>query len=128
MIADFFKQSVFKQSFERLFDCYPPDSNPSGIFLFLSSYPLDANQLMMGFSATLEVLTSKDYKISGAIGPCVSLQKKGPCVGDMEIGEVCLSLSLYCPSMVPIVGTWAVWTPIPPSASTLRSVRVRMLL
>ena len=83
---------------------------------------------MMGFSATLEVLTSKDYKISGAIGPCVSLQKKGPCVGDMEIGEVCLSFSFYGSSMVPIAGTWVVWIPIPPSASTLRSVRVRMLL
>ncbi|KAK8814089.1 hypothetical protein WA158_007951 [Blastocystis sp. Blastoise] len=76
VIADFFKQSVFKQSFERMFDRYPSDYNPS-----------DANHLMMAFSSTLEVLTTAEYKVSGAIGPCVSLKKAGPCVGDMEIGE-----------------------------------------
>jgi protein transport protein SEC23 len=42
---------------------------------------------MMGFGATLEVLTSREYKVSGAIGPCSSLKKGGPSVSETEIGE-----------------------------------------
>ena len=30
---------------------------------------------------------SKELKISGAIGPCVSLKKKGPMVSEIEIGQ-----------------------------------------
>ena len=32
------------------------------------------------------MFTTKDIKISGAIGPCVSLKKTGPMVSETEIG------------------------------------------
>ena len=35
---------------------------------------------MMGFGATIELQTTKEFKVSGCIGPCV--------VGELEIGEV----------------------------------------
>lgn len=41
----------------------------------------------MGFGATLEVLTSREFKVSGAIGPVTSLGKKGPNVSDLEVGR-----------------------------------------
>jgi hypothetical protein len=41
----------------------------------------------MGFGATLEVLTSRDFKVSGAIGLCTSLKRPSPSVSDQEIGE-----------------------------------------
>lgn len=40
----------------------------------------------MAFGATLEVKTSRELKIAGAIGPCVSLNVKGPCVSENELG------------------------------------------
>uniref|UniRef100_A0A7S2I581 Protein transport protein SEC23 n=1 Tax=Helicotheca tamesis TaxID=374047 RepID=A0A7S2I581_9STRA len=41
----------------------------------------------MAFAASLEVLTSREFKVSGAIGPVSSLNKKGPNVSDIEIGK-----------------------------------------
>ncbi|KAI3707701.1 hypothetical protein L6452_26330 [Arctium lappa] len=43
--------------------------------------------LNMCFDATIEIITTKDVKICGAIGPCVSLRKKNYSVSDKEIGE-----------------------------------------
>ncbi|XP_024962905.1 protein transport protein SEC23-like isoform X1 [Cynara cardunculus var. scolymus] len=43
--------------------------------------------LNMCFDATIEIITTKDVKICGAIGPCVSLRKKNGLVSDKEIGE-----------------------------------------
>ena len=43
---------------------------------------------MMGFGATIELQTTKEFKVSGCIGPCVSQKKAGPSVGELEIGEV----------------------------------------
>ncbi|PWA50579.1 sec23/Sec24 protein transport family protein [Artemisia annua] len=43
--------------------------------------------LNMCFDATIEIITTKDVKICGAIGPCVSLKKKNGSVSEMEIGE-----------------------------------------
>jgi hypothetical protein len=76
VLADTFSQSVFKESFRRVFRRFE-DSAPAP----------DAGHLTMGFAATLECLTSRDYKISGAIGPCVSLKKGSPSVSETEIGE-----------------------------------------
>ena len=45
---------------------------------------------MMGFGATIELQTTKEFKVSGCIGPCMSLKKAGPCVGELEIGEVAM--------------------------------------
>lgn len=58
VLADSFDQSVFKESFRYIFRRFD-DAVPGP----------DAGQLQMGFGATLEVLTSRDYKISGALGP-----------------------------------------------------------
>uniref|UniRef100_A0A8C8I3W1 Protein transport protein SEC23 n=1 Tax=Oncorhynchus tshawytscha TaxID=74940 RepID=A0A8C8I3W1_ONCTS len=45
-----------------------------------------AGAFKMAFAGTLEIKTSREIKISGAIGPCVSLNAKGPCVSENEIG------------------------------------------
>ncbi len=42
---------------------------------------------MMGFAANLEVFTSREYKVCGAIGPCSSLKKGGISVAETEMGE-----------------------------------------
>jgi protein transport protein SEC23 len=74
VLGDSFGQSVFKESFRRVFKKCADDSP-------------DAGQLTMGFSANLEVLTTREFKICGAIGPCSSLKKKSPNVGEVEVGE-----------------------------------------
>lgn len=43
--------------------------------------------LKMYFDATIEIVTTKDVKVCGALGPCVSLQKKSNSVSDKDIGE-----------------------------------------
>ena len=74
-MADSFGQSVFKESFRRVFTRFPDEAAPC-----------DAGHLKMGFAATIEVLTSREYKVAGAIGPCSSLKKQSPCVAETEIG------------------------------------------
>ncbi len=59
VLADSFTTAIFKQSFQRMFSTDPQDG-------FLS----------MGLNATLEVVTSKDVKVSGMIGHGVSLNKQ----------------------------------------------------
>jgi hypothetical protein len=71
VLSDSFNTTIFKQSFQRLFT--KKDGN-----------------LMMSFNANLDIQTSKELKICGAIGPCVSNNKKTPHVGE----TVCLCL---CP-------------------------------
>lgn len=39
------------------------------------------------FDATIELVTTKDVKICGALGPCVSLKKENALVSDKEVGE-----------------------------------------
>uniref|UniRef100_A0A8D3CB96 Protein transport protein SEC23 n=1 Tax=Scophthalmus maximus TaxID=52904 RepID=A0A8D3CB96_SCOMX len=68
VMADSFNTSLFKQTFQRVFT-----KDVQGSF-------------KMAFAATLEVKTSREVKLSGAIGPCVSLNAKGPCVSENEIG------------------------------------------
>ena len=36
----------------------------------------NAGAMVMGFAATMEILTSREFKIAGAVGPCCSLKKK----------------------------------------------------
>ncbi|KAG2545975.1 protein transport protein sec23-1-like [Panicum virgatum] len=43
--------------------------------------------LNMNFNATIEIVTSKEVKICGALGPCISLRRKNSSVSDKEIGE-----------------------------------------
>lgn len=47
----------------------------------------EVGNLKMCLDATIEIVTTKDVKICGALGSCVSLQKKNDSVSDKEIGE-----------------------------------------
>jgi len=75
VLGDSFGQSVFKESLRRVFRTYEED------------VPEDAGKMQMAFGATMEVLTSREFKVSGAIGPVSSLGKKGPNVSDLEVGK-----------------------------------------
>lgn len=46
----------------------------------------EQGHLKMNFNATVEIITTKDIKICGALGPCSSLQKKTTSVSENEIG------------------------------------------
>ncbi|XP_013105347.2 protein transport protein Sec23A isoform X1 [Stomoxys calcitrans] len=68
VMGDSFNSSLFKQTFQRVF-------------------ARDARtDLKMAFNSTLEVKCSRELKISGGIGSCVSLNVKSPSVSDVEIG------------------------------------------
>ncbi|XP_052767487.1 protein transport protein Sec23A-like isoform X2 [Mya arenaria] len=68
VMGDSFNTSLFKQTFQRVFS-----KDAKGEF-------------KMAFGGTVEVKTSRELKVSGAIGPCVSLGIKGPSVSDTEMG------------------------------------------
>ena len=70
VMADSFKQSVFRDSFGHMFE-----TGADG-------------HLQMGFAATLEILTTREVQICGIIGPCSSMQKANASVSkSAEIGE-----------------------------------------
>ena len=75
VLGDSFGQSVFKESLRRVFNRHPDD------------VPNDGGKMMMAFGASMEVLSSRECKVAGAIGPVTSLHKKAPNIGDMEIGK-----------------------------------------
>ncbi|XP_050372685.1 protein transport protein SEC23-like [Argentina anserina] len=68
VLAESFGHSVFKDSFRRVFE-------------------QGEQSIGLCFNGTLEINCSKDIKIQGVIGPCTSLEKKGPAVADTSIGE-----------------------------------------
>ncbi|XP_042213684.1 protein transport protein Sec23A-like isoform X2 [Homarus americanus] len=68
VLGDSFNSSLFRTTFQRVF-ARDEKSN-----------------LEMAFNATMEVKTSRELKIAGALGPCVSAHEKGPNVAEMEIG------------------------------------------
>uniref|UniRef100_A0A8C0BFT2 Protein transport protein SEC23 n=1 Tax=Buteo japonicus TaxID=224669 RepID=A0A8C0BFT2_9AVES len=68
VMGDSFNTSLFKQTFQRVFN-----KGFNGEF-------------RMAFGASLDVKTSRELKIAGAIGPCISLNAKGPCVSENELG------------------------------------------
>lgn len=68
VMGDSFNSSLFKQTFQRVF---AKDQK---------------NDLKMGFNGTLEVKCSRELKVQGGIGACVSLNVKSPLVSDTEIG------------------------------------------
>ncbi|KAI8806266.1 hypothetical protein BJ742DRAFT_855267 [Cladochytrium replicatum] len=68
VISDAFSMAIFKQSYMRIFS-----KDEQGF-------------LNMGFNATLDVQTTKELRVCGLIGPAVSANKKGPQVGETEIG------------------------------------------
>jgi len=73
ILTDSFTSSMYKQSFARVFD---KDEN---------------DDLLMGFNATMEVLTTKELKVTGLIGHAISMNKKSASVGETEcgIGNTC---------------------------------------
>lgn len=68
VMGDSFNSSLFKQTFQRVF---ARDQK---------------NDLKMAFNATMEVKCSRELKIEGGIGSCVSLNVKTGSVSDNEIG------------------------------------------
>ncbi|PON95528.1 Sec23/Sec [Trema orientale] len=68
VLAESFGHSVFKDSFKRVFE-------------------EGEQSLGLCFNGTFQINCSKDIKIQGIIGPCTSLEKKGPAVADTTIGE-----------------------------------------
>jgi len=68
VLADAFEGPMFKQSFQKIFNRD------------------DKGFLKMGFNATIEVQTSRELKVCGAIGHCTSVQKKTPNVSETIIG------------------------------------------
>merc|ERR1719148_208206 len=74
-LGDSFGQSVFKESLRRVFRTYDAD------------VPEDGGKMQMAFGATMEVMTSKEFKVSGVIGPVTSLRRRGPNVSDLEVGK-----------------------------------------
>ncbi|CAI9762691.1 unnamed protein product [Fraxinus pennsylvanica] len=47
----------------------------------------DFGNLKICFDATIEIVTTKDVKICGAVGPCTSMRKMNNSVSNKEIGE-----------------------------------------
>ncbi|XP_010777439.1 protein transport protein Sec23B [Notothenia coriiceps] len=68
VMGDSFNTSLFKQTFQRVFS---KDYN---------------GDFRMAFGGVLEVKTSREVKVCGTIGPCVSLNAKGPSVSENEMG------------------------------------------
>ena len=64
MLADAFATTLFKQSYQMLFA-----KNEKG-------------EHKMGFNVNLEVKTTRELKVSGVLGPCYSLERKGPNVSE----------------------------------------------
>ncbi|KAI9564043.1 hypothetical protein GHT06_007781 [Daphnia sinensis] len=68
VMGDSFGSSLFKQTFQRVF---AKDAR---------------NEYKMAFNALMEVKTSRELKVCGAIGPCISMNVKGPNVSETELG------------------------------------------
>eukprot|EP00246_Nothoceros_aenigmaticus_P007083 TRINITY_DN20697_c0_g1_i1.p1 TRINITY_DN20697_c0_g1~~TRINITY_DN20697_c0_g1_i1.p1 ORF type:complete len:804 (+),score=152.01 TRINITY_DN20697_c0_g1_i1:372-2783(+) len=68
VLAETFESDQFTKSLQKLFE------------------KDEEGYLRMSFGATLEVITTKEVKICGAIGPCSSLSKKSTAVSENELG------------------------------------------
>lgn len=64
-----FASEVFRETYRKLFD-------------------RDANGfLKMGYAAKMDVFVSRELRVQGSIGPCISLKKSGPMVAETAVGE-----------------------------------------
>ena len=70
VMSESFEGNIFKQSFKAVF-----------------ARDARGEYLRMCFGGTLEVLTSSEFKVCGAIGNVNSLAKKSASVGETEIGQ-----------------------------------------
>ncbi|QDS76602.1 hypothetical protein FKW77_007590 [Venturia effusa] len=77
ILTDSFTSSMYRQSLLRMFEKVEIEGQEP--------------HLLMGFNASLEVLTTKELKVTGLIGHAVSLNKKSASVGETEcgIGNTC---------------------------------------
>lgn len=69
VMSDSFSMHVFKDSFRKVFECD------------------ESGYLMHGFNAKLDVFTSTDCKVQGAVGGVCSMRKKGSAMAETEVGE-----------------------------------------
>jgi len=69
VMSESFTGNIFKQSLSQVF-----------------ARDASGTALRMAFGGTVEVLTSNEFKVCGAIGNCASLGKKSNNVGETEIG------------------------------------------
>merc|ERR1719210_1511160 len=86
VMGDSFNSALFKQTFQRVFSKDTKD------------------EFKMAFNATLEVKCSRELKVSGAIGACVSANKKDPCISEVEIGIGGTNAWKFC-SLTPSTST-----------------------
>lgn len=86
VMGDSFNSALFKQTFQRVF---AKDSK---------------DEFRMAFNASLEVKCSRELKVSGAIGACVSANKKDPCISEVEIGIGGTNAWKFC-SLTPSTST-----------------------
>ncbi|EFJ16499.1 hypothetical protein SELMODRAFT_155031 [Selaginella moellendorffii] len=68
VLAESFGHMVFKESLKRLFE-------------------EGASSLGLSFNGIFEISCSKEVKVQGIIGPCSSMERKGPSVADTVIGQ-----------------------------------------
>eukprot|EP00698_Gefionella_okellyi_P006378 TRINITY_DN15734_c0_g1_i1.p1 TRINITY_DN15734_c0_g1~~TRINITY_DN15734_c0_g1_i1.p1 ORF type:complete len:770 (+),score=130.16 TRINITY_DN15734_c0_g1_i1:43-2310(+) len=68
VMAETFSSGLFRQAFQKRF------RREQGV-------------LDCAFGASIEIATSREFKISGALGPCESLHKTSPSVSEQEIGQ-----------------------------------------
>lgn len=68
VLAETFDHDIFRKSLQRIFERDEHD------------------HLKMAFGATLEVACSKEVRVSGALGPCASLNKRNQYVAETETG------------------------------------------
>lgn len=68
IMCDSFKSSLFEQTYQRVFNADEQGS------------------LEMGFAATIEIKCSREIKLQGILGSCVSLNVKSSSVAEEEIG------------------------------------------
>lgn len=73
VLDDSFTHNVFTGSFKRVFAVD------------------QKNELVMSFNGELQVLTSREFKVAGAIGCCTSLERKSPSVAESGASGLCLS-------------------------------------
>eukprot|EP00898_Chlorokybus_atmophyticus_P002889 jgi/Chlat1/3600/Chrsp234S00259 len=71
VLAESFAHQVFKSSFARIF-----------------AREEDSTSAPLGLAAhgQFEVIASRDVKVQGVIGPCASLDKRGPAVAESSVG------------------------------------------
>lgn len=69
VLNDAFTTSIFKQTLQREFAVD------------------EQGGMLMGFNATFDVHTAEELKVSGVIGPCLSMGRKARNVADVEVGQ-----------------------------------------